>query len=178
MTWSIRRQSSANQHQSWLQGRLTGYKPTVVPEYRDVCERHFKGSVSPVENPPPNSSDPKHKIWAVENIMATSWLINSMTDEIGENFLLCQTAQEIGRQPRIPTQQWKTRKHIWYWGIPSRQQQGDMMVTHYTHTWSCTTDTAYIMKINREKKIYKFLLGWILILKKWGGELWAFDHSL
>ena len=40
-------------------------------------------------------SDPKYRIWKTENHMVMSWLINSMTTEVGENFLLYKTAKEI-----------------------------------------------------------------------------------
>ncbi|KAL5739623.1 hypothetical protein ACOSQ2_028803 [Xanthoceras sorbifolium] len=43
----------------------------------------------------PSKEDPKYRTWKSENNMAMSWLINSMINEIGENFLLYGTAQEI-----------------------------------------------------------------------------------
>ncbi|RVX02119.1 hypothetical protein CK203_025357 [Vitis vinifera] len=43
----------------------------------------------------PNKTDKKFKVWNVENNMVMSWLINSMTNDIGENFLLYGTAKEI-----------------------------------------------------------------------------------
>ncbi|RVW90308.1 hypothetical protein CK203_036736 [Vitis vinifera] len=35
----------------------------------------------------PKKEDPTFKVWKSENNMVMSWLINSMTNEIGENFL-------------------------------------------------------------------------------------------
>ena len=43
----------------------------------------------------PGEEEPGYKGWKTENNMVMSWLINSMTNEIGENFLLYDTAQEI-----------------------------------------------------------------------------------
>lgn len=43
----------------------------------------------------PNKEDPAFKIWKPKNNMVTSWLINSMTDEIGENFLPDCTTKQI-----------------------------------------------------------------------------------
>ncbi|RVW33127.1 hypothetical protein CK203_117727 [Vitis vinifera] len=43
----------------------------------------------------PNKTDEKFKVWNAENNMVMSWLINSMTNDIGENFLLYGTAKEI-----------------------------------------------------------------------------------
>ncbi|KAG6635842.1 hypothetical protein CIPAW_11G071100 [Carya illinoinensis] len=43
----------------------------------------------------PNKTDEKFKVWNAENNMVMSWLINSMTNDIGENFLLYGTTKEI-----------------------------------------------------------------------------------
>ena len=43
----------------------------------------------------PEKNDPKFRTWKTENHMVMSWLINLMTNEIGENFLLYRTAKEI-----------------------------------------------------------------------------------
>ena len=43
----------------------------------------------------PGEKEPKFWIWKSENNMVMSWLINFITNEIGENFLLYDTAQEI-----------------------------------------------------------------------------------
>lgn len=39
--------------------------------------------------------DSKFKAWKSENNMIMSWLINSMIDDAGENFLLYRTSKEI-----------------------------------------------------------------------------------
>ena len=44
---------------------------------------------------PPKVGDPKFRLWEIENNIVISWLVNSMTTEIGENFLLYCTAHEI-----------------------------------------------------------------------------------
>lgn len=41
------------------------------------------------------------KVWKTNNIMVQSWLINSMTPEIGENFLLFATAAEIWEAAKL-----------------------------------------------------------------------------
>ena len=43
----------------------------------------------------PSTEDPKYKVWKSENSMVMSWLINSMTKEIGEDFMYYKTAKEI-----------------------------------------------------------------------------------
>lgn len=44
---------------------------------------------------PPSKDDQKYKMWKSENNMVMSWLINLMTKEIGENFLLYGNTKEI-----------------------------------------------------------------------------------
>ena len=43
----------------------------------------------------PEKEQPTYKTWKTENSMVMSWLINSMNNDIGENFLLYRTAREI-----------------------------------------------------------------------------------
>lgn len=48
----------------------------------------------------PKKNDPMFRTWKTGNHMVMSWLINSMTHEIGENFLLYGTAKEIWEAAR------------------------------------------------------------------------------
>ncbi|XP_052287256.1 uncharacterized protein LOC102623150 [Citrus sinensis] len=43
----------------------------------------------------PEKGDPKYRLWKSDNNMIMSWLINSMNNDIGENFLLYGTTKEI-----------------------------------------------------------------------------------
>ena len=43
----------------------------------------------------PETTTPIHKKWIAENNMVMSWLVNFMTNDIGENFLSFDTAKEI-----------------------------------------------------------------------------------
>ena len=43
----------------------------------------------------PETTSPTKKKWIAENNMFMSWLVNSMTIDIGENFLSFDTAKEI-----------------------------------------------------------------------------------
>ena len=45
--------------------------------------------------PKPNSTDSKYKTWKVEHNMVMSWLVNSITNEVGENLILHEMTQEI-----------------------------------------------------------------------------------
>ncbi|XP_024031772.1 uncharacterized protein LOC112094608 [Morus notabilis] len=49
---------------------------------------------------PPDKSDTSYKLWRSENNMVMSWLISSMTTEIGGNFLLYSTARDIWEAAR------------------------------------------------------------------------------
>ncbi|KAK2979535.1 hypothetical protein RJ640_013552 [Escallonia rubra] len=44
---------------------------------------------------PPQKDDPSFRMWKTENNMVMSWLINTMDNEIGQNFLFYDTAYEI-----------------------------------------------------------------------------------
>ena len=43
----------------------------------------------------PETTEPGFRKWKIENSMIMSWLINSMYNDIGENFLLFGTAKDI-----------------------------------------------------------------------------------
>ena len=43
----------------------------------------------------PETTEPGFRKWKIENSMIMSWLINSMNNDIGENFLLFRTAKDI-----------------------------------------------------------------------------------
>lgn len=49
----------------------------------------------------PQKENPLFKVWKSKNNMVISWLINSMTNEIGENFLLYGIVKEIWDATKI-----------------------------------------------------------------------------
>ncbi|KAF7828194.1 Retrovirus-related Pol polyprotein from transposon RE2 [Senna tora] len=57
----------------------------MVKEKKTICQTLSK----------PKSDDPTFKKWKAENQMVMTWLINSMTLEIGEDFMFFDTAAEI-----------------------------------------------------------------------------------
>ena len=123
----------------------------------------------------PKKGDHKYKGWKAENNMVMSWLINSMNNDIGENFLLYETAQEI----------WDAAKEIYssndntyeLFAIESNLhdlRQGESSVTQYfntltkfwqqldmfeEHKWECAEDGIKFRKFVKQKRIFKFLLG-------------------
>ncbi|KAL6316274.1 hypothetical protein AAG906_017904 [Vitis piasezkii] len=59
-----------------------------------VCRKDKDDYLTGAVTAPP-FEDPKYKIWKAENNMVLSWLINSMTNNIGEDFMFYETAKEI-----------------------------------------------------------------------------------
>ncbi|KAJ0017792.1 hypothetical protein Pint_10989 [Pistacia integerrima] len=53
-------------------------------------EEYLTGEISA-----PKQDDPTYKTWKADNHMIKSWLISSMNNDIGENFLLYATAKEL-----------------------------------------------------------------------------------
>ncbi|KAL5850211.1 hypothetical protein ACOSQ4_008224 [Xanthoceras sorbifolium] len=122
----------------------------------------------------PAKEDPAFKQWKTENNMVMSWLINSMTNEIGENFLLYETAREI----------WKVAKETYsssdntaeLFGIESNLydlRQGELTVTQYfnnltrhwqqldlfeKYQWKNQEDSSMYKDILEQKRIFRFLV--------------------
>ncbi|KAG6480145.1 hypothetical protein ZIOFF_063623 [Zingiber officinale] len=118
----------------------------------------------------PSPKDPKYKIWNAENQMVMSWLINSMDNEIRENFLR-QFAKDIWeatketyshsdntselfevelnlhdlRQGELLTQYFNSTSHHW--------QQVNILDVHQ---WACKTNVKLHRKI-KEQGTFKFL---------------------
>jgi len=83
----------------------------------------------------PGTSDPKFRTWRAENNMVMSWLISSMTTEIGENFLLYTTATEIWKAVCDTFSSSKnTAKLFHVESILQDLRQGDQPVTTYFTT--------------------------------------------
>jgi len=80
---------------------ITGHKlngPNFIQWERSVCiflqgkgkERYILGDPKQ-----PEKGDPNLQKWQLENSLVMSWLLNTMTNEIGENFMYYDTAKEI-----------------------------------------------------------------------------------
>lgn len=90
--------------------------------------------------PQPAKEDPKFKGWEAENNIVISWLINSMTNNVGKNFILDETAQEIWDTARETYSDTKdTAESLEIEEILHDFSQGDLRVTPYfsrlTHCW-------------------------------------------
>ena len=104
-----------------------------------------------------------------------SWLINSMVNEIGENFLLYDTAQEIweaARQAYLHVE--NTSELFEIESLLDDLKQGESHVTQYFNSlnkyrlqldkfdnieWKCIEDSEKYRKIVEQKRLYKFLMG-------------------
>ena len=49
----------------------------------------------------PKKVGPKYRSWKIENNLVISWLLSSMTNEIGENFFLYETTAKIREATKI-----------------------------------------------------------------------------
>ncbi|KAL5553898.1 hypothetical protein UlMin_041299 [Ulmus minor] len=107
--------------------------------------------------------------------MVMSWLINSMTTEVGESFLLYKTTKEIWEIARETYSSLENTSKLFE--IETRLhdlRQGELTVTQFfniltqywqqldmfeIHSWKCSNDFALYKKIGDQKRTFKFLLG-------------------
>ncbi|KAG4122408.1 hypothetical protein ERO13_D11G265450v2 [Gossypium hirsutum] len=119
--------------------------------------------------------------------MVMSWLINSMTTEIGENFLLYKTTKEIWDATRETYSSSENTSELFEIETHLHYLQGEMTISQYFNTitrywqhlymfeiypWKCLDDAALHKKIVDQKRTFKFLLGLNKDLDE-GGESWA-----
>ena len=80
----------------------------------------------------PGEEEPGYKGWKTENNMVMSWLINSMTNEIGKNFLFYDTAQEIWEAAKDAYSHIKNTLELFdIESVLDNLRQGDSHVTQY-----------------------------------------------
>ncbi|XP_020577809.1 uncharacterized protein LOC110022973 [Phalaenopsis equestris] len=103
----------------------------------------------------PTKDDPKFRTLNAKNHMVMSWLINFMTNDIGKNFLLYDTAKSIWDAARETYyHSYYTSKFFEIESIIHDLLQGDQSLTQ-----SCTPDSNLYRQIIEQKMIFKFLLG-------------------
>ncbi|RVW71223.1 Retrovirus-related Pol polyprotein from transposon TNT 1-94 [Vitis vinifera] len=123
----------------------------------------------------PKEDDPGYRTWKLENSMVMSWLINSMTNDIGENFMYYGTAKEIWDAARETYSNIDNTSAIFeIKSILQDLRQGDSTVTEYFNiltrywqqldiyeelVWKCPEDGLLYKKVIEKERIYKFLLG-------------------
>jgi hypothetical protein len=139
-----------------------------------ICGRGKDGHLTG-DTPAPDAKDPKFRSWKTDDHLVMSWLLNSMTTDVGENFLLFKTAKEIWDAARDTYSSSENSSALL--AIETRLydlRQGDLNVTQYfnllvrnwqqldmyeTYEWKCGEDMALYKKIVEKKRILRFLLG-------------------
>ncbi|XP_054808483.1 uncharacterized protein LOC129310613 isoform X3 [Prosopis cineraria] len=119
--------------------------------------------------------DAKYATCEAETSLALSWLINSMTIEIGKNFLLSKIAHGACTIEKASCSSVNNKAILF--GIECFLhdfRQGNLDVTQYynvllrqwqkwdlyeIHQWYCETDAQYYNTLKEEKRVYKFLIG-------------------
>ena len=80
----------------------------------------------------PKTNDPLYKTGKTENNLVMSWFINSMTNDVGENFILYETTQEIWDAEReMFSDKEDTTEAFEIEGILHDLRQKDLSVTQY-----------------------------------------------
>ena len=101
----------------------------------DVHRRERQGRISHREVTIPEKNDPKFRQWKAKNHMVMSWLINSMNNEIGENFLLYGTTKEVWDAARVTYLSSENTSELFQIeAILHDLRQGDLTVTQYFNT--------------------------------------------
>ncbi|KAG8373786.1 hypothetical protein BUALT_Bualt11G0061300 [Buddleja alternifolia] len=123
----------------------------------------------------PKESSSDYRTWKVENNMVMSWLLNSMTNETGQNFMYYKTTKEIW-DAALDTYSNKDNTSVDFEikGILHDLRQGDSPVTEYYNmlirywqqldmledvTWRCSVDGRQYKQIQEKERVYRFLLG-------------------
>ena len=111
----------------------------------------------------PEVTDGSYKTWEIDNSKVMSWLINSMTPEIGEDFLLFETAEETWIAVRETYSNKENVSELFRLEKTLRDlQQGDMAVIDYYNklsrfwqqldaiekpSWTCSKDAAVFFEL-------------------------------
>ena len=123
----------------------------------------------------PETTEPGFRKWKIENSMIMSWLINSMNNDIGENFLLFGTAKDIWDAAKETYSSSENTSELFQVESALHDfRQGEQSVTQYyntltrywqqldlfeTHSWKCSDDAATYRQIVEQKRLFKFFLG-------------------
>lgn len=65
---------------------------TISP---DVHKRKRKIDYLTGATKEPDNTDPSHATWDAENSMVMTWLVNSMEEDIGSNYMCCTMVKEL-----------------------------------------------------------------------------------
>ena len=137
----------------------------------------------------PSTEDSKYKVWKAENSMVMSWLVNSMSNDIGLDFMYYDTAKEIWDAAKETYSDKENTSELFeIKGILHDLRQGELTVTQYFNTlnryWQqldrfddakleCSDCNIKYKKIVEKERIFKFLLGLNKNLDKVRGRILA-----
>lgn len=123
----------------------------------------------------PSSTDARFRQWRSENSMIMSWLISSMTPEIGENFMLYTSAAEIWRAAKELYSKRDNVAEIYELETKLNEiRQGDSSVSTYysqltklwqqidtfdTIPWTTSADEKLFRQFLETKRVFRFLNG-------------------
>ncbi|KAL3520219.1 hypothetical protein ACH5RR_018368 [Cinchona calisaya] len=118
-----------------------------------------------------------------------SWLVNPLTNDIGENFLLYDTAQEIWEAAKeLYSSKENTSEILEIESVLHDLRQGKLNVTQYygiltrywqrldvfeEYHWECPNDARRFKEIVEKKRIFKFLMGLNKNLDEVRGRSWG-----
>ncbi|RVW68334.1 hypothetical protein CK203_064538 [Vitis vinifera] len=106
----------------------------------------------------PETTASTYKKWIAENNMVMSWLVNSMTTDIGENFLSFDTAKEIWDIAKETfSDKENTSEIIQIEGILHDLCQGNLTVTEYFNT---------LTRLWRQLDTLRFITGIVLQMEE------------
>lgn len=127
------------------------------------------------ESKKPEKDDPKLQKWKLENSLVMSWLLNTMTNETGENFMYFETAKEMWNAVEETYSDVDNTSAIFeIKSLLHDLRQGESTVTEYFNTlsrhwqqldvyeeveWKSPEDKKLYNKLVEKDRIYKFLLG-------------------
>lgn len=123
----------------------------------------------------PEKTDKGYKLWESENSKVMSWLINSMIPEVGENFLLYDTAYDVWEAVKETySNKDNISERFRIEGVLHEVKQGASTVVEYYNNlsrlwqqedmfnklnWKCTEDGSVFRAYLEEMRIFKFLIG-------------------
>ncbi|KAG6492095.1 hypothetical protein ZIOFF_047045 [Zingiber officinale] len=100
------------------------------------------------EKKTPSEKDPMYATWDAENSMVMTWLVNSMEEEIGANYMFDSKLGELRQGEEPVTKYFNSLKRIW--------QDLDLFDAY---EWKNIEDGRYHKKTVEDSRIFKFLAG-------------------
>ncbi|KAK9217910.1 hypothetical protein WN943_006540 [Citrus x changshan-huyou] len=123
----------------------------------------------------PEISDPSYGVWDAENSMIMAWLVNSMDEDIGANYMCYSTAKELWDNVSQMYSDYGNQSQIYELQLALGDiRQGDYSITKYFNTlkrlwqdldlfndyeWESMEDFKHHKQTVNNERIFKFLAG-------------------